>query len=443
MRIPATSILFALFTVASMAQPHPPLELASRSGSTNRHAYYRTMIEEYTGAPGGEETWVIGLRGLGPDGKRHDSASNAAPYGDTMVVVRADGQVEELRGATHAGVSSSADCPWGVAQMRPGQYLASPLSGRNGETGWKIEGCEGSESLPVWLDRDYNGVICDREKQLDEHYGTVAQGLRIVNGRDPVRPQSSGAQTLPPGEFEKLVALVGPRQRFRYLLLDANHPVKEENRDLRSLSSPLSPADDFRFYEKIALAQGVAPGFSTLMVVLRGLSPDGARYDSQDNVGPYRDTFLVLSRHLDGSQQARAFLGSAHAGQAATTRSPGVYAGIAQLRPGLYFARSNSLYHGSWSWHIVNHEDDYEGNVPAWRDRDKDGYISPGEKVVAERNRVTANEILIHNGLDPEVGSSIGCVTLPPSSMGQFVEWVGEGSSFPFLLLDANSGVEP
>jgi hypothetical protein len=307
-----------------------------------------------------------------------------------------------------------------------------------GEVVWRLHTPDGGEALPAWLDRDGNGRLTDDEKSLDEHYGTRARGLEISNGRDPKLPRSVGAQTLPPQEFQKFVAAVGANRNFNYLLIDANNPVKQESRDLRALATPLSPADDFRFYERIALENGVAPGFSRLVVVLRGLAPSGQRHASTDNIGPYNDTVLVLRRYAEGAT-THALLGSAHAGQASTSRSPGCYAGIAQLRPGLYHARSHDRYLGYWSWHIVNHETDYRGNVPAWRDRDKDGYISPAEKEAAERRGVTANQILIHNGVDSEVGSSIGCVTMPPDVMWEFVNLLGEGSSFPFLLLDANA----
>jgi hypothetical protein len=435
-----SSLLACALAVCAQAQQSPPLSLAARGISPqDRHAYYSSMVTEFTGDPCSDRTWVIGLRGIAPDGKRHDSGMSAGPYGDTLVVVRPEGEVVELRAATHAGHERSSDQPWGVAQIRPGQYLASPLSGRLSEPVWQLLTAEGADALPAWLDRDGSGTICPNEKQLDEHYSTKAKGMVLSNGVDPKRPVSVGGQSLAPEEFERFVSAVGKREKFQYLLIDANNPVKEESRELCYLSTPLSPIDDFRYYERFALRKGVQTGFSRLLVVLRGLSPSGERHASEDNIGPYNDTFLVLSRYINGSQSVEAFLGSAHAGQASTSRSPGCYAGIAQLRPGLYFARSNDMYHGLWSWHIVNYEGDYNGFVPAWRDRDKDGFISAAEKRVAERNGVTASEILIHNGLDADVGNSIGCITMPPEVMGEFIDLVGEGSSFPVLVLDANA----
>lgn len=422
----------------SLAEERPPINLASRGASAaDRKAYYRSVVTEFTGDPCQDKVWVLALRGACPDGTRRDTGYNAGGYTDTVIVISpGEGAVEEFRAATHAGAERSSDFPFGVAQLRPGRYLAEPLHG-SAETAWTLSTGEGSPVLPAWLDRDGNGFLSAEEKDLDEHYGTTTKSMVLCDGGDTKRPGRVGAQTLSPEDFPKFVAAVGKRQSFNYLLLDANRPFRDEIRDLRTLTTPLSPPDDFAYYERIALKKGVERNFELLVILLRGISPNGNRHDSGDNVGPYNDTFLVLDRY---DKSVSAFRGSAHAGQASTSRSPGYYAGVAQLRPGLYWARSNNIYHGYWSWHIVNNEGDYQGHVPAWRDKDKDGYISQSERAAAERNGVIATEILIHNGIDSDTGDSIGCLTMPPSIIVRFIDKVGEGSSFPLLLLDANAG---
>ncbi len=434
-----SSVLLVALLAPASAEGLPPLKLAEPGANASQNKdYYRAIVTEFTGDLCRDTTWVLGLRGMAPDGSRRDSAQNTGGYVDTWVVITpGEEPVGVFRSATHAGTARSADQPFGVAQLRPGRYLAEPLHG-GPEVAWTLLGQQQSSSkLPAWLDRDGNGVLSDEEKALDEHYQTTTKGVAIRDGGDALRPQRVGAQTLSPDDYKSFVAMVGKRQSFQYLLIDANRPVKEEVRDLRTLATPLSPPDAFVYYEKLAVKKGVDRDFELLVILLRGIAPNGSRHDSADNVGHYNDTFLVLDRR---DRSVIAHRGSAHAGQASTTRSPGYYAGIAQLRPGLYWARSNNVYHGYWSWHIVNNVGDYQGHVPAWRDRDKDGYISESERLAAERNGVIATEILIHNGIDPDTGDSIGCLTMPPSVIVRFIDKVGEGSSFPLLLLDANAG---
>ncbi len=433
--------LFALLFLgvsSASAEERPPINLAAReAAASDRQAYYRSVVTEFTGDPCEDAVWVLALRGTSSGGARRDSSHNTGGYIDTLIVIQpVGGEVAEFRAATHAGADRSSDFPFGVAQLRPGRYLAEPIHGQPDQA-WSLTTGDGSPALPAWLDRDGNGVLSAEEKALDEHYGTTTKSVILCDGRDSKRPNRVGAQTLAPEDFQRFVAMVGKRQSFNYLLLDANKPVREEVRDLRTLATPLSTPDPFAYYERIAVKRGVDRNFELLVVLLRGLAPNGNRHDSAENIGTYNDTFLVLDRY---DRSVAAFRGSAHAGQASTTRSPGYYAGIAQLRPGLYWARSNSIYHGYWSWHIVNNEGDYQGRVPAWRDKDKDGYISASERTAAERNGVIATEILIHNGIDSDTGDSIGCLTMPPSVITKFIDKVGEGSSFPMLLLDANAG---
>lgn len=430
-------LLSSLLTAATLAQTDPPLALARESASPqDREAYYRGVIEKYSGERPTGEVWVLALRGLSKQGRYSDSKSSAGGYVDTLVVVTPSG-VEEFQAATHSGTQRSEQSPWGVPLVRPGRYFATPLSGGEGPT-WQLMAGEGQESLPSWLDRNFDGKISSEEQEFDDHYGTATRGFFIQNGEDQTRPRFEKSHTLPPSEYRQFVSAVGRNTEFNYLVLDANAPQREILTDLRNLTTPLSPLDDFKYYEKIALKKGVKPGFRQLVIALRGMAPNGHRHRSEENVGPYNDTFLVLHRYPNGETSVRAFLGSTHAGQASSLRIPAVYAGVAQVRPGLYYARSYATYHRLWSWHVVSNESDHRGALPSWRDKDKDGFLSLEEKRLAEKNGVTANEILIHNGIDDDTGNSIGCLTLPPDVMVDFISHVGHKNSFPLLLLDAN-----
>ena len=58
----------------------------------------------------------------------------------------------------------------------------------------------------------------------------------------------------------------------------------------------------------------IAPDKTTVLG-LRGIDPQGARHDSNQNVGPYDDTFVVLQHDANGDAQVKELLGSTHAGQ--------------------------------------------------------------------------------------------------------------------------------
>ncbi|CAN0311060.1 unnamed protein product, partial [Phaeothamnion confervicola] len=166
---------------------------------------------------------------------------------------------------------------------------------------------------------------------------------------------------------------------------------------------------------------------------LRGLGKDGTRHDSAQNIGPYNDTFVLLSKDGAGQPSVTELTGSTHAGQKSSTVSPD---GVAQLRPGSFQATPHGEHDGMPSWHITTQSGD--DHVPAWRDVNKDGYISGQEKAQAEKAGTTATAILFHNGKFADHGSSIGCQVMPPEVMQSFISLVGVDKSFNYTLVDAN-----
>ncbi len=194
----------------------------------------------------------------------------------------------------------------------------------------------------------------------------------------------------------------------------------------------LPVSERFAYYKAQVEAHGGTVGGTTILG-LRGLAPDGARHDSNENVGPYNDTFVVLKQTPEGEQRIFELRGSTHAGQRSSSLSPG---GVAQIRPGNFQCVPNGPHNDMPSWHIRTLDD--SGNIPAWRDIDKNGYISPAEKRKAESNGVFATQILFHNGVSNDHGHSIGCQTLPPRTMTQLIDLLGRDQSFTYTLIDAN-----
>lgn len=203
---------------------------------------------------------------------------------------------------------------------------------------------------------------------------------------------------------------------------------------------PEIPSKDLPVEERFAYYQGLIesnqgvfePGTPALLG-LRGLAPDNERHDSSQNTGPYNDTLVLVHRQPDGAPLLKEYRGSTHAGQKSSSLSPG---GVAQLRPGNYKTIDHGEHNDMPSWHFVTLGGQDE--VPAWRDVNKDGYISTKEKAKAEREGCTATAILLHNGVNEGHGRSIGCQTLPPRSMQDFIDTLGEHTPFKYTLVDAN-----
>ena len=203
---------------------------------------------------------------------------------------------------------------------------------------------------------------------------------------------------------------------------------------------PEIPAANLPVEERFAYYQGLIesnegvfqPGTPALLG-LRGLAPDNERHDSAQNIGPYNDTLVLLHRQPDGTPLLKEFRGSTHAGQKSSSASPG---GVAPLRPGNYLTIDHGDHNDMPSWHFVTTGGD--DHVPAWRDANKDGYISSQEKRKAQQGGTTATSILLHNGVNEDHGRSIGCQTLPPRLMQDFIDTIGVHTPFKYTLVDAN-----
>lgn len=199
-------------------------------------------------------------------------------------------------------------------------------------------------------------------------------------------------------------------------------------------SANLPPAERYAYYKGLVQAAGgTVPEGADTVLGLRGLAPDGKRHDSNENIGPYNDTFVVLT----SDQQVREYRGSAHAGQKSSSISGPK--GVAQIRPGHYKTVPNGNHDGMPSWHVRQLNDD--GRIPCWRDSSKDGYLSAKEKAVSQAQGHMATAILFHNGVFEDHGSSIGCQTMPPKTMKSFIEEVGVSNGFLYTLIDANQPV--
>lgn len=212
---------------------------------------------------------------------------------------------------------------------------------------------------------------------------------------------------------------------------DVEAPAKvEKSAQLPSLAGKdMTSQERYDHYASmVEQAGGKLDAKKPTVLGLRGLGPDGSRHDSGRNVGSNDETFVVLSRDKQGRPQVAELRGSTHAASRTGTRESQAKGGVAQLRPGNYDVNRRHDYKGHEAWAVNG-----GGNVPAYRDRNRDGQISQSEKDHAVRNKTQADGILFH--LDR--GTSIGCQTLKVPQLEKFRDAVG-GGGFNYTLIDAN-----
>ena len=251
---------------------------------------------------------------------------------------------------------------------------------------------------------------------------------------------------------ETLTALNRPRESEETspaTPADQTPPTAPGDRGQVSLAAPnLSTAEQFEHYRRLIEANGGQLNAEGATVLgLRGLGADGQRHDGRSNIGGYDDSFVVLNQNPDGSPSVQMFQGATHANQYSSGYSSGpdaqgnTISGVAMMAPGNYSAvpHSNDYRGRGPSYHVRTLGG--SGDLPAYRDRNRDGEISGQERSQAEAGGYTADQILFHGG-GANAPISIGCQTLSPSDMRAFSRAIGSGG-FNYTLLDANDAVVP
>lgn len=203
--------------------------LASPSKSTKaRYLHYRKLLAAhgYRLDERPNERTVIGLRGLGPEGRGYrEEARPIRAYNDTFVVLWRDARgkrhVVTLRGSTTPGQTRTTlsgtpdadrDGVKDIAHLRPGLYR------------YKTGTYKGKSAFrpvtptPAYRDTDHDGRIARSEKQRSVERGDMATGILFHRGRD-TRPSSVGCQTLSPAVFAEFEAAIGG-DTFDYVLID-------------------------------------------------------------------------------------------------------------------------------------------------------------------------------------------------------------------------------
>jgi peptidoglycan hydrolase-like protein with peptidoglycan-binding domain len=204
--------------------------------------HYKSLIEANGGQLNEDGATVLGMRGLGVDGARHDGQSNVGGYDDTFIVLRngPDGEptVQTFQGATHAnqrssrssfGPDANGNNIRGVAMLAPGNYDVSFATGNyQGQWGgaYHVKTQDGNGYVPAYRDTNADGRISSTERSTAEQNGYQASAILFHNGKY-ANPSSIGCQTIIPGQHNDFVNALG-RNGFSYTLLDANDSYNPE-----------------------------------------------------------------------------------------------------------------------------------------------------------------------------------------------------------------------
>lgn len=181
--------------------------------------------------PGGLVT-VLGIRGRGLEGERHDATSKEA-YDDTFVVLKPDHTAIILAGSTHPfqarGVSGvpdvDGDGALDVGRIRPGQYLAVGRGNTRlvgGLPAYDVVTFDGRDGrLPGVRDTNHDGVFDaeESERSLGRNDGLTAV---LFHHGDKGAPAVVGCQVLSAASMKTLIRAVGgAATKFHYVLVDA------------------------------------------------------------------------------------------------------------------------------------------------------------------------------------------------------------------------------
>jgi hypothetical protein len=159
---------------------------------------------------------VLGIRGMDVNGNRHESTNNRK-YDDTFVVLTPDHKVLELRGATHAGQTTTSLVDH-VGRINPGNYVARPNGDHNGMPSLHVTTQGGSGNIPGVRDRNDDGRYSADEKSRSRQRGDTLSAILFHVGFEN-SPKSIGCQTLPPAEMRKLLRAAG--RGFSFSLVEA------------------------------------------------------------------------------------------------------------------------------------------------------------------------------------------------------------------------------
>lgn len=195
------------------------------SNAVEKYEFYKELVNQ-TGAKLNRDglPTVLALRGVDPQtGQRHTSVAQLA-YDDLMVVLKVDGTMVEFPASTHGGFAApehafdtDKDGKGDGASVQPGEYFLEPTHEQFGGHALRMFTLGGSDSIPIFRDRNQDGFISATEKSRMN----ATTGLLLHQDVS----KSIGCQTIAPELWGQFVDAIGGRKaRVHYVLVDASSP---------------------------------------------------------------------------------------------------------------------------------------------------------------------------------------------------------------------------
>ncbi len=200
----------------------------------------------------------------------------------------------------------------------------------------------------------------------------------------------------------------------------------------------LAPLHDRAFYAHIAESAGIDVKKGPVVIGLRGVSRNGAFHPTRTQQ-VFDDVITVLK--ADGS--VLELPASTHPWFSVTTTAPDVDGDgkpdVGMIRPDRYRAvarPSTRDIAGLPTYHVTTTNG--SDRLPGWRDTNQDGTYDEHERAVSEKRNDTLGAVLFHQG-GSSAPPAIGCQVFSAENTRRFVEAVGRGVSFDYVLVDAPS----
>jgi len=229
--VPVLALALAAVACAAPTGEDAADDTASAAALTPAYAKWSTFADARGLRATAGRARVIGIRGRDTSGRVHPTTVERGVFDDAVVVLTADGRAVTLAVSTHPwerGSTSSPDVDGDgkgdVGMLAPGRYLAVARGADRNIAGlptWHVLNPNGVDGLAGARNTDHDGVYSEREVAASKSRGDRLSAILFHKGGAGA-PAAIGCQVLDEDGVKDLAKLVAGKDRFDYLLVDAN-----------------------------------------------------------------------------------------------------------------------------------------------------------------------------------------------------------------------------